>query len=265
MLSGLVFAVVNMIWRRYPKLVMRLATLKAASIAGVLTALIYAALAGFSVPTQRTLYMLMTVAAMLLIGRKISFTNILSTALLIVVLVDPWSVMAPGFWLSFGAVAVMVYAGSGRLTAEHWLKVSAKAQWAVTIGLLPALILMFGQFSLISPVANAIAIPIVSFMVVPFSILGSVLPIDAILLFAHFVLNICMVALNWLAALPLAIWQQTTPSILTIFIAFIGVFLILLPKGVPLRFFGTFCFLPMLYTQTEQLAIGDMQIDEVGS
>jgi len=261
MLSGLVFAVVNMIWRRYPKLLLRLAALKAASIAGALTAMIYAALAGFSVPTQRTLYMLMTVAAMLLIGRKVTFPNILSIALLVVVLVDPWAVMAPGFWLSFGAVAVMVYAGSGRLAAEHWLQVSAKAQWAVTIGLLPALILMFGQFSLISPVANAIAIPIVSFIVVPFSILGSVLPIDAILLLAHFVLNICMVVLNWLAALPLAIWQQTTPSILTIFIAFIGVFLILLPKGVPLRFFGAFCFLPMLYTQTERLAIGDMQID----
>lgn len=260
MLSGLVFAVVNILWRRFPNLVMRLATHKAASIAGALTALLYAALAGFSVPTQRTLYMLMTVATMLLIGRRLSFPNILSVALLIVVLIDPWSVMAPGFWLSFGAVAVMVYVGSGRLATEHWLREATKAQWAVTVGLLPALVLMFGQFSLISPIANAIAIPIVSFIVVPFAILGSILPIDAILLFAHFVLDLCMLVLKWLADLPLATWQQATPSFSTTLLAFIGVFWMLLPKGVPLRYFGVFCFLPMLFTSSERIDKGSMQV-----
>jgi competence protein ComEC len=260
MLSGLVFAFVNMLWRRFPSLVARFATQKAATVAGLLTALVYAALAGFSVPTQRTLYMLMTVALMLLVGRKIAFPNILSVALLVVVFIDPWAVNAPGFWLSFGAVAVMVYAASGRIATEHWLLEATKAQWAVTIGLLPALMLMFGQFSLISPLANAVAIPIVSFIVVPFAILGSVLPIDSILLFSHLVLHGCMLILNWLAQLPLAIWQQGASPLWAALIGVIGVIVLLLPRGVPLRYFGVFCFLPMTFVESEPPAMGDMQV-----
>jgi competence protein ComEC len=260
MLSGLVFAVVNLLWRRFPSLVMRLATQKAASVAGLLTALVYAALAGFSVPTQRTLYMLMTVALMLLAGRKIAFPVILSVALLVVVFIDPWAVNAPGFWLSFGAVAVMVYAASGRLATEHWLFEATKAQWAVTIGLLPALVFMFGQFSLISPIANAIAIPIVSFIVVPFAILGSVLPVDSILLFSHLVLHGCMLILNWLAQLPLAIWQQQASPLWAALIGVVGVIVLLLPRGVPLRYFGVFCFFPMIFVESERPAVGDMQV-----
>ncbi|MGV3582253.1 MAG: DNA internalization-related competence protein ComEC/Rec2 [Methylophilus sp.] len=260
MLSGLVFALVNMLWRRFPSLVMRLATQKAACVAGMLTALIYAALAGFSVPTQRTLYMLMTVALMLLVGRKIAFPNILSVALLVVVLIDPWAVSAPGFWLSFGAVAVMVYAASRRLATEHWLVEATKAQWAVTIGLLPALVLMFGQISLISPIANAIAIPVVSFIVVPFAILGSVLPVDSILYLSHQVLYGCMLILNWLAQLPIAIWQQGASTVWAALIGVIGVVVLLLPRGVPLRYFGLFCFLPMMFVEPERPAKGDMQV-----
>jgi competence protein ComEC len=260
MLSGLLYALTSMLWRRFPSLVLRLPTHKAASVIGMLTAIVYAALAGFSVPTQRTLYMLMTVAVLLLLGRKVAFSYVLSLALLVVVVLDPWAVISAGFWLSFAAVAVMVFASSGRIAVEHYLLTATRAQWAVTLGLLPALVLMFGQFSLVSPVANAIAIPLISWLVVPLAILGSVFSLDSVLLLAQLVLSFCMWLLDFLAQAPIAVWQQARPALWTVLLASLGIIWMLLPKGLPLRFLGVFCLLPMLTQKPAAIAQGDMQV-----
>ncbi|WP_179139857.1 ComEC/Rec2 family competence protein, partial [Brachyspira hyodysenteriae] len=98
---------------------------------------------------------------------------VLAYALLMVVVLDPWAVLAPGFCLSFGAVAVMAYAFGGRLGKASWLVAAIQTQWAVTLGLVPFLLVLFQQVSIISPVANAFAIPVVSLLVVPFALLGA--------------------------------------------------------------------------------------------
>lgn len=96
-------------------------------------------------------------------GTSVSYALLL--ALLAVLLIDPWAVLATGFWLSFGAVAILFYAGSSRLgPSEHsrWRGVLiqwGEAQWAVTVGGLPLLLLFFQQFSLVSPLANLVAVP----------------------------------------------------------------------------------------------------------
>lgn len=260
MLAGLVYGLTSLIWRRVPSLVLLLPTKKAAAIAGMITALLYAALAGFSVPTQRTLYMLMTVTLLLLQGRQLAFSRILALALLVVVILDPWAVIAPGFWLSFGAVAVMAFACGARLARPHWLKEAVSAQWAVTLGLLPVLVMLFGQFSLISPIANALAIPVISFVVVPLSILGSLLPIDYPLLWAHSVLQACMWGMAWLSHLPMAVWQQAAPPIWALLLAMLGVLWSLLPKGVPLRWLGLICLLPLFLLPVTPINSGDMRV-----
>jgi len=142
---------------------------KAAVLAGWLAALVYALLAGFEVPAQRTLYMLSVVALTLCSGRHLGASRTLLLALFTVLLADPWAVMATGFWLSFGAVAVLFFAGTGRLgetrAERRWhagLKQWGATQWAVTLGSLPLLLLFFQQFSLVSPLANAVAIPLVT-------------------------------------------------------------------------------------------------------
>ncbi len=98
MLSGLAFGLMSFIWRRIPALVTRLPTRKAATVAGVAAALIYALIAGFSVPTQRTLYMLMVFAFALWSGRQLIISQVLALALFVVVVIDPWAVIAAGFW-----------------------------------------------------------------------------------------------------------------------------------------------------------------------
>ncbi|MFA7351644.1 MAG: DNA internalization-related competence protein ComEC/Rec2 [Methylotenera sp.] len=260
MLSGLAFGLMSFIWRRIPQLATRLPTRKAATAAGVAAALIYALIAGFAVPTQRTLYMLMVFALALWSGRQLVISQVLALALFVVVAIDPWAVMAAGFWLSFGAVAMLSFALGARIGQTHWLKAAIHTQWAVTIGMVPLLLIMFHQASIVSPVANAFAIPIISFVVTPLALLGSFLPIDSLLMLSYKALEVCMFVLNWLNQLPDAVWQQHTPATWTLFPALLGVIWLLLPRGIPMRWLGLVGFLPMLLLVPPRPAVGGMKV-----
>ncbi|HSI37751.1 MAG TPA: DNA internalization-related competence protein ComEC/Rec2 [Methylotenera sp.] len=260
MLSGLVFGLVGFCWRRIPRLVMYLPTRKAATTAGVIAALLYALIAGFSVPTQRTLYMLMVFAFVLWSGRQFAISQVLAIALLIVVLLDPWSVISPGFWLSFGAVTMLAYALGARIGQSHWLIAALKTQWAVTIGMLPLLLVMFNQTSIISPIANAFAIPLISFVVTPLALLGSFLPVDMPLHLSYQVLTGCMWALNWLNQSSIVTWQQHAPPVWTLLPAVLGVLWLLLPRGFPMRWLGLVGFLPIFLVIPAKPILGDMKV-----
>lgn len=260
MLAGLAFAVVSFFWRRSPKLALRLATRKAATFAGVAAALGYTLVAGFSVPSQRTFYMLMVFAIALWSGRQLVISQVLALALFIVVLLDPWAVTAPGFWLSFGAVAMLAYALGARVGQAHWLQAAVQTQWAVTIGMLPLLLVMFNQTSIISPIANAFAIPLISFVVTPLALLGSFLPVDAALDWSYQALAACMWALKWLNQLPMVTWQQHAPAAWTLLPAGLGALWLLLPRGFPLRWLGVVGFLPILFMEPVHPVLGDMKV-----
>lgn len=260
MLAGLGFTLVHFLWRRSAQLTLALPARKAAALAGALVALAYALIAGFSIPTQRTLYMLGVFAFALWSDRQLSIFRVLAYALFVVVLLDPWAVLAAGFWLSFGAVAVIAYALGGRLQRPHWFSAAITTQWAVTIGLLPLLLVMFQQASIISPVANALAIPLISLVVVPLTLLGCVVPVDSLLVLAHQVMNLCMRVLIWLTSSGLSVWQQQAPPLWTLPLALAGVLWLLLPRGFPLRALGVVALLPMLMPQPIRPATGAMQV-----
>ncbi|MDB5812274.1 MAG: internalization-related competence protein ComEC/Rec2 [Betaproteobacteria bacterium] len=260
MLSGLAFASVFALWRRSARLTLRLPALKAATIAGLLTAVAYAWLAGFAVPSQRTVYMLAVVAIALWSGRVSSASVVLCAALFVVLLVDPWAVLAPGFWLSFGAVALIMFVTTARIAQEHWFLAWARVQWAITLGLIPLLLALFQQISLVSPVANAIAIPVVSFVVVPLTLLGVVLPFDGVLHLAHAVMSACGTMLEWMSALPLAVWQQHAPVPWTVVAAMLAIVWMLLPRGFPARWIGVAGLLPMFLIEPAALAEGSLKL-----
>ena len=246
MLSGLAFALMNFAWRRSARLTLALPAVKAAAVAGLLAALGYALLAGFAVPAQRTVFMLAVVAMALWTGRATAAGPVLATALLVVLVIDPWAVLAPGFWLSFGAVAIIMLVSVNRLRQPHWIVTWARVQWAVTLALVPALLAMFQQVSLVSPIANALAIPLISLVVVPLALAGTVIPVDAILHLSHWIMAWCAEALQWLSALPDAAWEQHAPPAWTVVVAMAGAVWLLLPRGFPARWIGAFAFLPML-------------------
>lgn len=258
MVSGLVFTLVYWLWRRSQYLTLALPARKAAALAGALAALAYALLSGFGVPTQRTLYMLSVVAIALWLGRAGNAFSVLGLALLAVLLPDPWAVHSPGFWLSFGAVAVIMYVGSGRIGQPHWLLQWGRVQWAVTLGLVPLLLAMFQQVSLISPLANAVAIPLISLAVTPLALLGTVLPLDFLLLAAHWLMEVCMAFLTWLSALPAAVWQQHGPPPWTVILALCGVIWLLLPRGFPARWLGWLWFAPLFLVRPPGPQAGEL-------
>ncbi|HYL17160.1 MAG TPA: DNA internalization-related competence protein ComEC/Rec2 [Burkholderiales bacterium] len=261
MVSALGFSVVLWLWRRSPRLSARLAAVKAAAIAGLLVACAYAVLAGFAVPAQRTVYMLAAVAAGLLLGLASRPLAVLSLALLVAVVADPMCVLAPGFWLSFGAVAVIMYVSLGRLGPPHWLANWAHVQWAVTIGLAPFLVAMFQQISLVSPLANALAIPVVSLGVVPLTLAGVVLPVHWLLELAAWLMSLCTIGLQWMSTLPAAVWQQHAPPWWAVPLALLGALWVLAPRGFPGRWFGLIAFLPLLVVKADRPAPGEVWVD----
>lgn len=264
MIAALAAGLAHGLWRHSlfagGLLPVRVPAQKVAAGAGLLAALAYVALAGFGIPAQRTLLMLAVAAAALWSARIVPASQVLVCALTAVLLLDPWAVLWPGFWLSFCAIACILFASAGRIV-EHpdgnasvlrWRTALAKAthtQLAVTIGLLPLTMLMFGQVSLVSPFANALAIPVVSFLVTPLALLGSVMPAPLcgwLLLAAHAALEWLALLLGWLVALPLAVWQAPQPGWLVTAIALAGTLWMLMPRGWPWRWAGLLAWLPAL-------------------
>jgi competence protein ComEC len=245
MLSGLVFAIMLRAWRRWNRLSTRLSPLRAATLAGLATAIAYAALSGFAIPAQRTVYMLSVVALALWSGWRWPAPAILGAALLLVIALDPMAVVSAGFWLSFGAVATIMLVGTSDSRRMGWLWTWLRVQWAITIALTPLLLVLFQKVSVVSPLANAIAIPVVSLCVAPLALLLIVLPLEPIAMLTHEVIRWCFIGLEYLASLPGAVWQQHAPATWTIIMAIGGVVLLLLPRGFPAKWTGLLLILPM--------------------
>ena len=244
LVSGLVAWLVAFGWRRLPRLCLLLPARKAAAAAAVAAALGYVLLAGFGVPAQRTLLMVCMVALALWSGRAVSPARTLALALGAVVLTDPWAPLAPGFWLSFGAVALIFYVAAGWTGTERRVLQWVRIQWAATLGLAPAVLLLFGQVSLVGPLANAVAIPLVSVVVTPLALLGAVLPLDAVLQLGAWLAERLLEFLEICAALPLALWQARVPPLWSVLLALAGVAWLLAPRGLPWRASGFALMLP---------------------
>jgi len=258
MVAALAAWAVSSLWRRSffvegAALPLRLPAQKAAALAGALVALLYVLLAGSGVPAQRTFYMLAAVAAALWFGRVVALSHVLCLALAVVVLIDPWAVLGAGFWLSFGAVAVILYANLGRVQCETgWrrtLGMAIRTQYAVTVGLVPLTMLLFAQVSLVSPFANAVAIPVVSLFVTPLALLGALLPAPLagwVLGLAHLAIELLAIGLTWLAASPLAVMHAPAPQPWIFVLALLGTAWMLAPRGWPQRWAGLAAWAPML-------------------
>lgn len=262
MVAALLGWCAGFLWRRSPRLMLRMPAQRAAVLCGALTALLYAFLAGFSVPAQRTAFMLLVAALALLSGRRTAATRTLSLALGGVLLLDPWAVLAPGFWLSFGAVALLFYVASEQVSeTPGWRGAMSRwglTQWAVSIGTLPLLLLFFQQFSLVSPLANALAIPAISFVVTPLALLAAILPVPGLLHLDHWLLVWLMRMLTWLADFP--VYAQPVPPAWSVLLALSGIAWALLPRGFPGRWLGLLLVVPALQASPARPLPGQVSI-----
>jgi competence protein ComEC len=256
LVSGLAAWLMAFAWRRVPAAALRLPARKAAAAAAIAAALGYTLLAGFAVPAQRTFYMVSVVAAALWFGRIASPARTLALALAVVVAADPWAPLAPGLWLSFAAVALIFYVASNESRVAQW----GRMQWAITVGLAPAALLLFGQVSVAGPLANAVAIPVVSVIVTPLALLTVILPLEFLLEIAAWLIEWLLRFLEWCAALPGALWQQHVPSLWAAALAVAGAAWILAPRGVPWRAGGLALMAPAFSLAPVSPAAGEAWI-----
>lgn len=298
LIAGALAWVASVAWRRLPGLRGRgpliWATPRVAAVCGTVAACAYAALAGFGVPALRAFVMFASAALATLTARTRAPSIALAWALGIVVLIDPWSVLSPGFWLSFGAVAAIMMGasdasrvssasgapstsaelgasvGSGAQSASETsdgsrrLSVSGargalrgarsawhsalRAQWAVTIALVPLTLAFFAQVPLLSPLANAFAIPWASYVVTPLTLVGVVMPapLDAwVWRAAHLALEPMMRGADWLAAPEWAVLHLRAPGPVALTLAAAGAIWALMPRGWPLRRLAWLLWLPL--------------------
>lgn len=274
MIAGLAGLVVGALWRRIPVLLARSAAQTAGIVAGLIAALLYALLAGWGIPAQRTVLMLATVASAWLTGSRIGLATALALAAALVCLIDPWAVLAPGFWLSFGAVAAIVWVVQGRPPApnlrwKYGMLTAARVQIAVTVALVPASIVLFHQLSVVSPLANAIAIPIVSWAVTPLALIGAALatlpaPIAAVaepfFLAANGLFGVLAGLLAWLSSFSWATHPVASPPIALVALALIGVAWLLAPPGWPSRAAGLLALLPIFVWPATRPGEGDLWV-----
>jgi len=153
----------------------RLAARDVAVVAGSLAALGYSCLAGWSVPAQRTSLMIGIAALALLARRRMAGPDALALGALAVLVWDPLAPLAVGFWLSFGAVTVILLAAAGHLSRPGTVQTYLRTQWAVTAGLVPVMVASFGSVSLVSIGVNAAAIPLYTLLIVPAVLLSTAL------------------------------------------------------------------------------------------
>ena len=243
--AALIGGIAYWLTRRSHALTSRMPARKIAALVSVCGAFVYVLLAGFEVPAQRTLYMLTVAAIGLWLGRPGTAAAVWLWALAVVLAYDPWSTLTPGFWLSFGAVALLLYIGVGRIGPASAWSTAVRAQTAISIGLIPLMLILFQQVSIVSPLANAVAIPVVTFVVVPLTLGSLLLPWDFLLLIAHQTFAAVAWLLDWLASLPAAVWQQHAPTLPAVIAGAVGVAWLLAPRGIPGRWLGSLWLVPM--------------------
>lgn len=251
--AALMALVLRLLWVRVPSLCLRCPAPVAAACGGFLLAAGYALLAGFGVPTQRTLLMLAAVCGAIVLRREATVAQIMALALFAVVLADPLACLAPGFWLSFGGVAVLAYTaleGYGRSPGRRFLH----AQWSATIGLAPLLALFFNAIPLAGPVANLLAIPLFNLVLVPLTLAGTallaVLPAagGVLLEAAARLLALSWPLFEWFAYNVPALAAPVAPAWLVLAAA-AGVLLLLAPRGVPARWLGILLLAPLFWAR----------------
>lgn len=264
LVAGFFALIARGMWWSWPALARRWPAPIAAAVAAVLGAGLYTAVAGFALPTLRTLLMIVVVAAARIARRPSRASQALALAGIAVVLVDPLAVVGAGFWLSFLGVAWLLWClphGGGNVMREF-----LSAQGVATLGLLPPGVVLFGQASLAGPFANLVAVPWWSLVVVPLALVGLLL--EALhpgaggwtWRLAAWCFERSWPLFEWLAGSGLALWWLPEARWFALPLALLGAFWLLLPRGTPGKWLALLLWLPLLYPDRDLPRPGEAEL-----
>jgi competence protein ComEC len=203
MFGWLAAALVRRLWSRWPAGVHTVPAPELARWAAVLASGLYALLAGWGVPAQRTVWMMLIMTLLRSGGRRWPWPLVWLGSAVVITALDPWALRQAGFWLSYVAVAVLMSSGPqpvkpgadtvdadigqapaqrSAIRASMWSAVSdagremLRTQWLVTLALTPLAAVCFGQVSVVSVVSNMAAIPLFTLGITPLALLGMIWP-----------------------------------------------------------------------------------------
>ncbi len=254
MFAWLAAAAVGALWRFSPRAMLAMPAPAAARWCGLAAAAGYAVLAGWGVPAQRTVWMIATVVLLRSTAVRWPQPAVLGAAAVVVTALDPWALLQPGFWLSFVAVGLLM--GSEPVTSERGPTVGVmprlldaarsglRTQVVATVGLAPLTMIFFQQVSLIGFVANLLAIPLVTLLITPLALLGTLLP--GLWWLAGALVQGLNHALALLAQTPLAVWTAAAAPAWAATVGLLGAVLLVLPLPWRLRWLGLPMLLPLM-------------------
>jgi competence protein ComEC len=230
------------------------------------------------VPTPRTLVMLAVYFAARACRRHNSTADALGIALMAVLLLDPFAPLAVGAWLSFGAVGIIALALQGRTAAQvrtdHDFRKAGRAallsfgrmQLLMTVGLAPLLIITFGSLSMVAPLANALAVPFFSCLIVPLVLIGALIATvslsagGGLLGVASWLIEQGWHVLQWLADQPLAVVHLPTPGLLVALAMLCGALLWVVPGIWPLKLLAVLLCVPAWFAGPAPLRPGEFTL-----
>lgn len=271
------------LWRRFVFVGQAVTEFVPAAIAAGCLALIIAGLysltAGWEVPARRTFIMFGVTVGTLLWRLPLSITQIIAAAMVVVLAFDPWAILASGYWLSFGAVLVlvacsqwsgeMVWQGERVRVLRFWQQWRLATVWqlVITVALLPPLAFLFFELSLVSPISNAYAIPLIGLIITPLALLFALLSLlpfhfftELVLWICHFLLEFNMLITVWLSQHPLASLPAAKAPAWVLVLSFLGMLVALWPRAIPLAWLGWGLVLPALFWREAQLPHGEWRL-----
>ena len=278
MLGALVFVVLRALWIRLPQPLASF-DLEVAAVASIASTVYYSVLTGFAIPAQRSLLMIAIALGLLVSRRAVGAFQVLAATLLAAVIWDPFAPLSASFWPSFVAVAILLALSAARRlrsAAETRVRRTARAaveigalQWSIGSALLPLTAVFFGEISAIGPVVNLVAIPLFNLVLVPLTLLATlVVQVDALsatvgppLLHAVGWLAAQTVAgLHALASEPFAAFRVSAPPAATVALAVAGVALAMPAHPLPGRRLGWLAVLPMLWPAPDAPEAGNVRV-----
>lgn len=269
LVAGFFALLANGLWRAWPSLARRVPRSQSAGVAAMLGALAYAAAAGFALPTLRTALMIAVVVAARMWRRPQHAVEALALSALVLLLVDPLSVLAAGFWLSFVGVAWLLWClppAAGKPMRTAVIKDFFTAQGVATLGLLPLTVVLFGQASFAGPFANLVAVPWWSLVVVPLSLLGTGAELlhagagDMCWRLAARAFDLSWPLFTGLSDSGIAMRWLPEPAWFALPLALSGAFWLLMPRVVPGKALALLLWLPLLWPQRDLPKTGEAEL-----
>ena len=258
LVAGIVFFLARLCWRQFPVLTDKITAPLFAGCAALAAAGFYAMLAGFTLPTQRALIMLAVLCFAIGSSRPIRARYSLTLAGFLVLLYDPMSLLAMDFWLSFSAVALILYLLQGRRNRFSRVRRWFYLQIALCVSLLPLLATCFNQVPVYSLFANLFAIPLIGMLVVPMVLIAVCLVFVNTHAAALLLNQIAgLIDLFWwylreLGALPGSSVAIPDPGALGLLAGVAGMLVLFMPRGLPGRWLGILGLFPLFFPMVRQ-------------